>query len=168
MYLHNLSAGGQRELCCLSKCLEIQDQIALRQPIASILKWIPKLFLSASSKVLPDRIGALVRDIQAQEPIFQATQQNNQPASGVTPHGTQVNPMTRRGGARFQTILHAPMAPGSQGDQGDVDIRATKHSQAMSTRCRMPQIGTLAVQGAEEAGTLCTPATATGSMLPGL
>ena len=91
----------------------------MREPVTSIPKWIPKLFLSASSKVLLERIGAFVRDVRAQEPILQATQQNNQPASGFTPHGTQVDPMTRRGGPLFQGHPARPRSPRiSRGPRG--------------------------------------------------
>jgi len=101
-YLPNMSTGDQRELCVLSKYLTIKDQTAALQPVTSLPKSIPKLFLSASSQVLLQRIGALVSNVQPQEPIFQATQANNQPMSGFPPMSMHIDPMTQRGGNYFQ------------------------------------------------------------------
>ena len=82
MYLPKLSVSGKRELCCISKSLEILDQMARQLPVPTIPKWLPKVYLSASSKALLERAGDLVRDIQAQEPIFEASNSKNLPASG--------------------------------------------------------------------------------------
>merc|ERR1712121_500745 len=85
MYLPKLNAIGKRELCCISKSLEILDLMGKQIPVANIPKWLPKVYLSASSKALLERAGNLVRDVQPQEPVFEASNSNNLPASGLVP-----------------------------------------------------------------------------------
>ena len=111
MYLPKLSVSGKRELCCISKSLEILDLMAKRLPVPSIPKWLPKVYLSASSEALIERAGDLVRDVQPQEPIFQASNNNNLPASGFNPHGTSFDPRNNRGGARFRGPPSHPRGP---------------------------------------------------------
>ena len=44
-------------------------------------------------------------------PIFQASNDNNLPASGFGPHSTSMDPMTNRGGAHFQGPSPRPRGP---------------------------------------------------------
>ena len=111
MYLPKLNAIGKRELCCISKSLEILDMMGKQIPVANIPKWLPKVYLSASVKALLDRAGDLVRDVSPQEPVFEASNTNNLPASGFSPRGTPFDPRNTRGGARFRGPPAHPRGP---------------------------------------------------------
>ena len=64
-----------------------------------------------------ERIVIQLRDVQPEDPDFEANQNNqNQPASGPSPDGTQCNPMTYRGGNRFQG--HHPHYRGPRIERG--------------------------------------------------
>ena len=127
MYLPKLNDIGKRELCCISKSLEILDMMGRQIPVTNIPKWLPKVYISASVKALLDRAGDLVRDVTPQGPVFEASNSNNLPASGFNPNSTPVDPRTTRGGAhtrgpsahpRGSWVTRGPRGPRGRGRGG--------------------------------------------------
>ena len=106
-YFVNLGLSKIRELCVLSRSLELRSSVTSGESIMPIPKWIPRKFIQVSSEVLLQRIMLLLADVQPEEPLFNnlvSGNQNvqNQPPSGVSPHSTVTDPMTNRGGNHLQ------------------------------------------------------------------
>ena len=69
-YFVNLGVGKVRELCVLSRSLELRNSAASGVAIKTIPKWIPRQYIHVNSQVLLERIAIVLKDTQPEAPIF--------------------------------------------------------------------------------------------------
>ena len=117
--------------------------IASQIPIKNIPKWIPRQFLNVNSQVLLNRIAIALKDAQPEVPVFQGTQNvQHQPASGLNPHSTPIDPMNSRAANQLQARHPRNRGPrfgrgrrcGYQGYQGQPGYKNYQYDQQPADR----------------------------------